>query len=244
MIFCEEINDQMEERRMENEFEGFVMPGARILPVFLLLDVSGTMSLDNKMYELNRAVKEMIETFKREQAVQVEIYVSIITFGDQAEMISVLRAVSEIAYSDLVAGGETCMGQAFAMAKEIIEDRNKLPPNSYRPVVVLVSDGWPQDRNDPGNKKFESQLDQFIATGRSAKCDRWSLAIGADADITMMKRFMNHPEKEVCYVEDAADIHKFFRFISSSTVQRSKSITPDVIPAELVSTDILDLNFD
>ena len=73
---------------MENEFEGFVMPGARILPVFLLLDVSGTMSLDNKMYELNRAVKEMIETFKREQAVQVEIYVSIITFGDQAEMIS------------------------------------------------------------------------------------------------------------------------------------------------------------
>lgn len=233
-----------EKDNMGNEFEGFVMPRAKMLPVFLLLDVSGSMSLDNKMYELNKSVREMLETFKKEQAVQAEIFVSIITFGDDAEMISELKSASVVDYTDMVAGGVTCMGDALEMAKGIIEDKTKLPSNSYRPVVVLVSDGQPYNPEDPGNKKFEMQFDQFIATGRSSKCDRWSLAIGADADVAMMKRFLDHTEKEVCYVEDAADIHKFFRFISSSTVQRSKSTSPNVVPAELMSADILKLDFD
>lgn len=229
---------------MENEFEGFIMPRARMLPVFLLLDVSGSMSLDNKMYELNKSVKEMIDTFRQEQAVQAEIFVSIITFGDNAEIVSELKSASEIEYTDLIAGGVTCMGDALDLAKGIIEDKTKLPSNAYRPVVLLVSDGQPYNPTDPGNKKFEIQLNQFVATGRTAKCDRWSLAIGADADVVMLKRFLDHPEKEVCYVEDAADIHKFFRFISSSTIQRSKSTSPNVVPTELLSADILNLKFD
>lgn len=229
---------------MDNEFSGFVMPKAKMLPVFLLLDVSGSMSLDNKMQELNSSVKEMLNTFKQEQAVQAEIYVSIITFGDEVEVVNELSSASDIEYKDLLPGGVTNMGNALESAKKIIEDKELLPSSSYRPVVVLVSDGQPYTPEDPGNKKFEAQLMQFVSTGRSAKCDRWSLAIGADADCAMMKRFLDHPQKEVCYVEDAADIHKFFRFISSSTVQRSKSNSPNTVPDELKSVDIMNLNFD
>lgn len=228
---------------MKNKFEGMVMPKPRMLPVFLLLDVSGTMSLSHKIEELNSAVREMLDTFKREQAVQTEIYVSIITFGDEAAVVSELTPAGELEFTDLAAGGVTCMGNALDAAKEIIEDKSKIPSNSYRPVVVLVSDGQPYDPKDPGNQKFENQLNQFVSTGRSAKCDRWSLAIGADADISMMKRFLDHPEKEVCFVEDAADIYKFFRFISSSTVLRSKSSSPNTIPPELFSTNVLELDF-
>ena len=68
----------------------------------------------------------------------------------------------------------------------------------FRPVVVLVSDGAPNDDH------WEDKLTKFTTTGRSSKCDRWSLAIGADADTAMLKKFLDHPEKEVCYVEDAA----------------------------------------
>ena len=50
----------------ENEFEGFVMPEARMLPVILLLDVSGSMSYDAKMDELNSSVREMLESFQKE----------------------------------------------------------------------------------------------------------------------------------------------------------------------------------
>ena len=229
---------------MSNEFEGFVMPKAKMLPVFLLLDVSGSMSLDNKMDELNGSVREMITTFKEEQAVQAEINVSIITFGSVVEKICDLTPATELQFTDLLPGGVTKMGAAFDLAKEIIENKDKLPKNSYRPVIVLVSDGEPYDPEDPGNRKFKNQLDSFVNLGRSAKCDRWALAIGADADVNMMQEFINHPEKKVCFVEDAADIHKFFRFISSSTIQRSKSANPNVVPKDLFNVDVLSLNFD
>lgn len=223
---------------MENEFEGFVMPQARMLPVILLLDVSTSMAHSHKMDELNNSVREMIDSFKKEQIVQADICVSVITFGSEVKVHTELTPVKNIQYTDMIAKGMTYMGRALDVAYDMIEDRTKVPKNAYRPVIVLVSDGAPNDDH------WEDKLQRFTTTGRSSKCDRWSLAIGADADVAMMKSFLDHPEKEVCYVEDAADIHKFFRFISSSTVQRSKSTTPNVVPAELMNADILNLNFD
>lgn len=224
---------------MGSEFEGFVMPQARMLPVILLLDVSTSMSHNNKMDELNRAVREMIDSFKKEQIVQADICVSVITFGSEVKVNTELTPVKDIQYTDIVAKGMTYMGRAMDVAYDMIEDETKVPKNAYRPVVVLVSDGAPNDDH------WEDKLKKFTTTGRSSKCDRWSLAIGADADVAMMKHFLDHPEKEVCFVEDAADIHKFFRFISSSTIQRSKSNNPNQIINDMFTTqDILNLNFD
>ena len=192
-----------------NEFDGFVMPKPRMLPVILLLDVSGSMSYDAKMDELNSSVREMLASFKEEQIVQADICVSIITFGSEVKIHTELMPAKDIVYTDMTAKGMTYMGRALDVAYDMIEDKTKSPKNAYRPVVVLVSDGAPNDEH------WEEKLQRFVTTGRSSKCDRWSLAIGADADVGMLKKFLDHPEKEVCYVEDAADIHKFFRFIYS-----------------------------
>ena len=222
----------------ENEFEGFVMPEARMLPVILLLDVSGSMSYDAKMDELNSSVKEMLESFQKEQIVQAEICVSIITFGSEVKVHTELTPARDIQYTDMVANGMTYMGRALDKAYEMIEAKTKIPKNAYRPVVVFVSDVVPNDDHQ------EDELYKFASQGRSSKCDRWSLAIGADADTGMLKKFLYHPEKEVCYVEDAADIHKFFRFISSCTIQRSQSKNPNQVAQDLFTADILNINFD
>lgn len=223
---------------MDNEFAGFVMPKARMLPVILLLDVSTSMGKNSKMEELNRSVRVMIDSFRKEQIVQAEICVSIITFGSVVNVHTELTPARDIRYTDMTAKGMTYMGRALDVAYDMIEDRTKIPKNAYRPVVVLVSDGKPNDDH------FEEKFERFIKTGRSAKCDRWSLAIGADADVAMMKRFLDHPEKEVCFVEDAADIYKFFRFISTITIQRSKSANPNQVVNEFFTTeDILNLDF-
>lgn len=230
---------------MDNsEFEGFVMPKAKMLPVILLLDVSGSMSYDGKMDELNSSVREMIQSFTKEQVIQAELCVSIITFGSEVELHNDLTPAKDLVYEDLVAGGCTCMGKAFDLAYEMIEDKTRVPKNAYRPVVVLVSDGEPYDPEDANRIEFRKQLARFTTEGRSSKCDRWSLAIGADADVEMMKEFLDHPEKEVCYVDDAADIHKFFRFISSCTIQRSQSKNPNKVADDLFTKDILNVDFD
>ena len=230
---------------MGNEFEGFVMPKARMLPVILLLDVSSSMARSNKMNELNKSVREMIDSLRKEQIVRADICVSVITFGSEVKVHTELTPARDIRYTDMVAKGMTYMGRALDVAYDMIEDKTKIPKNAYRPVVVLVSDGAPNDDH------WEDNLKKFTTTGRSYKCDRWSLAIGADADVAMMKRFLDHPEKEVCYIEDAADIHKFFRFISSSTVERSNSDNPNKIINDIFTTqdilasqDVLNLNFD
>lgn len=222
----------------KNEFDGFVMPQPRMLPVILMLDVSGSMSYDAKMDELNSSVREMLESFQKEQIVQSDICVSIVTFGSEVKVHTELMPARDIHYTDMIASGMTYMGRAFDVAYDMIEDRTKIPKNAYRPVVVLVSDGAPNDDH------WEDKLTKFTTTGRSSKCDRWSLAIGADADTAMLKRFLDHPEKEVCYVEDAADIHKFFRFISSCTIQRSQSKNPNQVAQDLFTADILNINFD
>ena len=225
---------------MENvsEFDGFVMPKPRMLPVILLLDVSGSMSYDAKMDELNSSVREMLASFKEEQIVQADICVSIITFGSEVKIHTELMPAKDIVYTDMTAKGMTYMGRALDVAYDMIEDKTKIPKNAYRPVVVLVSDGAPNDEH------WEEKLQRFVTTGRSSKCDRWSLAIGADADVGMLKKFLDHPEKEVCYVEDAADIHKFFRFISSCTIQRSQSQNPNQVAQDLFTADMLNIDFD
>ncbi|MFL5346088.1 MAG: hypothetical protein ACJ8AT_14970 [Hyalangium sp.] len=43
------------------------------------------------------------------------------------------------------AEGRTLMGAAFELARELIEDRTRLPARAYRPTLVLVSDGIPTD---------------------------------------------------------------------------------------------------
>ena len=221
-----------------NEFDGFVMPKPRMLPVILLLDVSGSMSYDAKMDELNSSVREMLASFKEEQIVQADICVSIITFGSEVKIHTELMPAKDIVYTDMTAKGMTYMGRALDVAYDMIEDKTKIPKNAYRPVVVLVSDGAQNDEH------WEEKLQRFVTTGRSSKCDRWSLAIGADADVGMLKKFLDHPEKEVCYVEDAADIHKFFRFISSCTIQRSQSQNPNQVAQDLFTADMLNIDFD
>jgi uncharacterized protein YegL len=65
----------------------FTIAKARALPVLILADTSGSMSVDGKISVLNEAIQNMVSTFKQESARQAEIQVGLITFGgDQAEM--------------------------------------------------------------------------------------------------------------------------------------------------------------
>lgn len=207
----------------------FIRQDARPLPVILLLDTSGSMD-GHKIDALNRSVQAMIESFADEKSTRAEIHVSIITFGGQAELYLDMTPSSQVEWEDLVADGMTPMGDALEIAKQLVEDKDRIPSRSYRPSVILVSDGQPNDN-------WQAAMDAFIREGRSAKCDRWALAIGADADTHVLKKFLNDSEKRVFEAGDAEDIHKFFRFITMSTSMRSKSADPNVVTKEVKAFD-------
>lgn len=207
----------------------FVKSERRQLPVILLLDVSGSM-YGGKINTLNKAVKEMLESFSGDESTKAEINVGIVTFGANVTLNTDITPAKNINWIDLEADGLTPLGKALDEAKNLIEDKNKIPSRSYRPTVVLVSDGQPND-------DWESKLNSFINDGRTSKCDRWALGIGEDADLDVLSQFINDREKKVFKAEDASQIIKFFRFITMSTMQRSKSVNPNSVTEEMKAFD-------
>ena len=207
----------------------FTAPKAKPLPVILLLDVSGSMSGD-KIRNLNDAVRDMLHTFSDTENSETEIHVAIITFGAQVNLHQSLGSASTIKWQDLSADGMTPLGTALQMAKAMIEDKDVVPSRAYRPTVVLVSDGGPND-------SWEKPLNAFISDGRSAKCDRLAMAIGADADEAVLGKFIEGTSNQLFYAENAKQLRDFFKFVTMSVTIRTKSQTPNNVP-EASSIDI------
>ena len=116
------IKSVMGEGKMMKEF---TIAAAKPLPVIVLADVSGSMAENGKIEALNIALKDMIRTFAGESRLRADIQVGLITFGGpQATLHLPPAPCSKIAdFPDLSAAGRTPMGHAFALAREVIEDR-------------------------------------------------------------------------------------------------------------------------
>lgn len=205
-----------------SELKKFQMQTARPLPVIVLADTSGSMSVDGKIEALNRGLKEMLATFSSESRLRAEIHVSVITFGgDRAEVNLPLTPAHKVeSFSALRAEGMTPLGGALTLTSQMIEDKEKVPSRAYKPVVVLISDGYPND-------DWQGPFSQFLSGERSSKATRFAMAIGADADEAMLSDFANDPEAPLFHAENARDIHRFFKAVTMSVTTRSRSTTPN-----------------
>ncbi len=200
----------------------YTVATARPIPVILLLDTSGSMHGD-RIKQLNEAVSDMLQSFKHQEKMETTIEVSIITFGKDVNFHltankadnTYFRSASEIEWEDLKADGMTPMGTAIKMAKGMLEDKTIIPSNAYRPTVVLISDGNPTD-------DWQNAIQSFISEGRSAKCDRMSLGIGADFAPAVLNQFKSD-QHELFIAKDAKEIASFFKAVTMSVTSRMNS---------------------
>jgi len=227
----------------------FTAVKSKPLPVFLLLDVSASMNevirgdvektghtflADGQTWEsvtggesridvLNLAVKEMIAAFAREEQLDREILVSVITFGATVSVHLPPTKASGVTWTPLTASGETPLGEAIAKVKRLIEDKETTPSRAYRPVIVVVSDGKPTDR-------WEASLESFIGDGRSSKCDRMALSIGAGTDEAMLRKVIAGTANPLFHAVDATQILDAFKRVTMSVTVRSRSRDPNQVP--------------
>jgi uncharacterized protein YegL len=207
------------------EFNQFTYQTPKTLPVVLLFDTSGSMHENGKIAVLNSAVNEMLTSFKNLDATNASISVSIITFGGNAQICQELKPVSEIGEINMIASGMTPMGGAVRLAKEMIENKEIITSRTYRPTVVLVSDGMPND-------SWEDAIDLFKNDGRSAKCYRMAMGIGVEEGTTehkVLENFISNEER-VYSAEDASNIRKFFKYVTMSVTSRTRSQNPNIVP--------------
>lgn len=212
----------------------------RPLPVIVLADTSGSMGENGKIEALNAAMKDMVSTFAKESRLRAEIQVGLITFGGNAQMHLPLVAAHGVAgFSEFKADGVTPMGAAFDLARQLLEDKDRIPSRAYRPVLILLSDGQPTD-------DWEAPFKSLCDSERAQKATRLAMAIGPDADEAMLKDFANDVEAPIFKAHNARDIHRFFRAVTMSVTTRTASQNPDISTAFVVpppDDDALDLDF-
>ncbi|MCL4488658.1 MAG: VWA domain-containing protein [Chloroflexi bacterium] len=145
-------------------------PGERHLPIYLLLDTSG--SMDGAPIQ---SVREGLEQFQREVSAdsfaRQVVRVGIITFASDATTVTAgLVAVSDFQAPSIVASGATRLDLAFKKLLESMERDVQKPikggqKGDWKPAVFVLTDGRPTDGD--GNP-----TDQFWRPARDAVTDR------------------------------------------------------------------------
>ena len=210
----------------------YVAREPRPLPIFVLADTSGSMR-GEKINELNLALREMLNALNAADDIRGIFQLSVIAFGGEVKVLQPLADIDGLVLTELSAVGNTPMGQAFEMVREMIEDRNVVSSRAYTPTIILISDGLPTDCTEEMYRRknyydWEPLVDLHNGE-RSSKCQRMALGIGEDADVDMLKSFIDNPEIPVIKTKDASGITKFFRWVTMSTVARMTSINPNEI---------------
>ncbi len=196
----------------------FVLDTPRPLPLILLLDKSGSMD-GEKIATLNAAIQELGQDLAQAETPQGEVHIVMIVF-DHGVTVQPMVPAREFLPESLTAGGATAMGAAIDAARALIEDRDRVPSRAYAPTMVLVSDGQPTDDvRGPLQRLFDSE--------RGRKALRLALAIGNDADVDTLQKFVGNPELPVIKATEVRRIRDFFRWVSMSVQVRSKSRNPD-----------------
>lgn len=217
--------------------DGFVVQRPRPLPVIVLADCSGSMQ-GPKIAALNAAMRELAQDLSEATTPQGEIHIGLITFANGVDTHPPVPA-GDFTPPELRASGRTAMGGAVDALRELLDDRERLPTRAYTPTVVLISDGVPTDH-------FESALRALLDDERGRRATRMALAIGDDADVGLLGRFIDHPEIPVIQAQDVSKIRDFFQWVSFSVQARSRSRNPNqqvVAPPQAAGLDDDDLVF-
>src|SRR5215213_1927147 len=120
----------------------------RRLPVYLLLDTSGSMS-GEPIEAVKNGVQVMISSLRQNPQAIETAFISIITFGSTADQIIPLTDLASFQMVDLRASGTTSLGEALKLlsikidtevAKTTTEQKG-----DWKPLVFIMTDGLPTD---------------------------------------------------------------------------------------------------
>ena len=119
-------------------------------PVVLLLDTSSSMA-GEPIRELREGCQQFLQEILSDPTASMSVDLEIITFSSRANLVVPFSPVTSISINskDFSADGYTSMGEALSLAmKELYFRRRtyrKFGLLSYKPWVVLMTDGAPND---------------------------------------------------------------------------------------------------
>ncbi|MBP9837091.1 MAG: VWA domain-containing protein [Proteobacteria bacterium] len=199
--------------------------------IALLIDKSGSMAEDNKIYSAKLATLSAIETLKDQD------YFGLIGFDAGPFVIIDVKKVAEVKQEaerrlrNLTAAGKTNLLPALVMARQ----RLSKAENTKKHIIV-VSDG-----------KFPLSSNEYVEEINSLRKDNISVttvALGLDADVPFMKMLAKAGSGAFYYTLNAAELPNIFvEDIKVSTGEKTLHESEEYAvargPAEIKSTSIV-----
>ena len=190
----------------------------RRLPVYLLLDCSGSMS-GEPIEAVRQGIDSLLGDLKGDPQALETAYLSVITFDSTAQQVVPLTELMSFNPPELHASGLTSMGGALRVLKDCIQ--RELLPNTkehkgdWKPLVFLLTDGVPTD-----GEVLHSELQDMnsLHAANIIAC-----AAGPYADTTALKQITNNVL--MMNSTSAGDMAAFFAWVSSSIGISSKSVS-------------------
>lgn len=179
----------------------------RRLPVYLLLDTSGSMS-GEPIEAVKNGVQVMISSLRQNPQAIETAYLSVITFDSIAQQIIPLTDLASFQMVDLKATGVTALGGALKLLSNRIENEvaktTTEQKGDWKPLVFIMTDGVPTDNWLPGLAEFKKQKVAFTV----------ACAAGSGADTAVLKQITENVVS--LDTADSASIGKFFQWVTAS----------------------------
>lgn len=187
----------------------------RRLPVYLVLDTSGSMS-GEPIEAVKNGVQVLISTLRQDPYALETAYLSVITFNSSAQQIVPLTELSSFQMPDIQASATTALGDALSLlANKVDSEVTKTTPEQkgdWKPLVFLMTDGEPTDSWQKGLAEFQKRKFGMVV----------ACAAGQNANTSILKQIT-----EVVVQLDTADsatIKAFFKWVSASVSTGSQKI--------------------
>ena len=187
----------------------------RRLPVYLLLDTSGSMA-GEPIEAVKNGVQMMLHSLRQNPQAIETAYVSIITFDSVAKQIIPLTDLASFQMVDIKASGTTAMGDALRLlADKLNTEVTKTTleqKGDWKPMVFIMRDGIPTDDWQVGINSLK-QSNKGIIVGCAA---------GQGADDRILQQIAD----SVVRLDnaDANSIAKFFQWVTASISTTSTKV--------------------
>lgn len=187
----------------------------RRLPVYLLLDTSGSM-YGEPIEAVKNGVQVLVSTLRQDPYALETAYLSIITFDSDAKQVTPLTELAAFQQPNIQASGCTALGEALSLlaqkADQEVAKTTLEKKGDWKPLVFIMTDGEPTDDLNKGLEEFKKRK-----WGMVVAC-----AAGNGANTDTLKKITE------CVVSldtaDSATIKAFFKWVSASVSSGSMKV--------------------